>query len=136
MRLIHLLTTFMLAGILLSCSSKNEDADLKRPSNREVRQLYELATSDNFEKITAKMASCKDMPATYTEEMQNALKMHAQQIKQTKGGIKGFSVNDIEAFRSDDGYAADAHIQVEYNDSTTEEILFRLVYDNGKWILR
>ncbi|MBR1889156.1 MAG: hypothetical protein IJ816_00790 [Alloprevotella sp.] len=136
MNLSRLFVIAIFGALVISCSSKEEGKDLKYPSTKEVTALYKLATSEKYEDITKKMASCKDMPAEYVEEIQNALKQHAFAIRENKGGIRDFSINDIEAFSDKGEYATDALISVIYNDSTEEEVLFRMVFEDGKWFLR
>ena len=136
MKLFRRFVVMAIAALLMACNTKEPTKELKIPKESTVRNLYSLSISEEYDKLVSQIASCKGMPDTYVSEIVNAYRMRAERIRQIKGGTESFSITTIEPFNSNGEFAADVHIHVNYKDKSEEEVLFRLVFVEGKWMIR
>lgn len=120
-----------LSMAVAGCSHKSTDEDCGELTEMEALRLYELAAKGDFAGSVAAMESCDSTTDTYRKQMELRLKHHYTQMLKERGGYESASVTRMEMHTN--GRMANVFLQVTYADSTSEEVLFPLVFDGEHW---
>ena len=62
------------------------------------------------------------------------LQHHQNEIIKEKQGVNRVEV--IKTTMHDNNKMANVYLNVTFNDSSREEVIFPLVYENGKWLIQ
>lgn len=125
--------TILATILLFSCSERNELSEFSSSGARGAAEyFYELlsmgkgqAYVDNMQE-TASMDSCKY--AQFVDLMEQFL----HEEKELRGGILSAKANRDTMLDS----AAMVFMDVQFGDSTVEEIMLPVVYTRGRWWIR
>lgn len=92
---------------------------------------YKMQVNGQFQDYINAMKSCDSMPSAYQQRIVSMLRHHQKQIFKEKQGVKDVKVLRTEMHNNN--FMANVFLNISYNDNTTEEILFPMVYDGEKW---
>lgn len=92
---------------------------------------YNLRVSGRYADYVRAMASCDKATPAYRAGIEKMLRHHQTQINREKQGVSHVEVLRTEMHHGD--RLAQVFLQVTYNDSTKEEVLFPLVHDGQRW---
>jgi len=129
-------------GLLLAigCGRSEEKAraaEEKRPAlltEEEAMAVYRLYINKEYGRYAAQMQSCDDKPASYKQQMATLYKQHAADQKGDDGDVVDARVARIVP--QVEGKAAEAFLNLTYENGKTEEILLQFVHDGTAWRLR
>lgn len=133
-------STIILAFTLLfftNCGSKSnssEENENATPSDTIAIYYYNLRANGNFDEYIASMHSCLNTTDDYKQRMRRMLQHHYKEIQEEKKGTNRVQV--IKTTMHDNNKMANVYLNVVYNDSSHEEIIFPLIYENGKWFIQ
>lgn len=128
-----ILLLFLCVVGLSNCQNKNTDNPTP-PTEEDIIELYNLYLSEDWETYIKSMHSCKDKPKDYCEQMMMLHKQHLNDIKKETGGIDKVTIDHIEVNNRKD--IINIYLNVTYKNKKTEEILFPIVFSDGKWLVR
>lgn len=121
----------------LSCGERNTAApqsQIPLPTEKEICDYYNLYLQGDYLAFVAAMHSCDQKTSAYRMQMAELLKQHARMAEEKYGGVKSAKVQRIDSVKN--GCMVNAFLVVEYGDGRNEEILFPLVFVDGKWRLQ
>lgn len=119
---------------LIACGQGEKGDVPAPPAEQEVLDLYNLYVKGDYVGYVNAMHSCEKKTDDYRAQMVMLHKQHAAKAKAANGGVKSVALGRLEMH--DGGKMANAFINVSYNNNETEEIIFPLVYADGKWKIR
>ncbi len=123
------------AQLATSCgkakTASEKDTRRESPDSAAV-YYYRLAADGRFTEYVAAMHSCDNTTPEYRQRMETYLRDYHASLKEEKGGgVSAVSVTDKQL--SQDGKYARVFLSVKYKDGSTEEVLFPMVFADGKW---
>lgn len=93
-----------------------------------------LRINGQYKDYIKAMQSCDGTPPAYKQQMETLLRHHHHTILKDKKGISSVRVARKELY--DSLRMANVFLEVTYNDSSREEILFPLVLIGDIWRIR
>ena len=135
---IHFITIFTFLSLLLSSCGNNNDASKDENDGNRVDTMviyyYNLRANGHFNDYVASMHSCLNTTDNYKQNMIRMLQHHQNEIIKEKQGVNRVEV--IKTTMHDNNKMANVYLNVTFNDSSREEVIFPLVYENGKWLIQ
>ena len=127
------LLLLLFVGLLrLGCQEKAAGEGLTAaPPDTVALNFYNLRLAGRYADYVSAMASCDKATPAYRAHMEKMLRHHTAQVQREKGGVSHVEVLRTELHAGD--RLAQVFLQVTYNDSTREEVLFPLVLDGQRW---
>lgn len=126
------------ASLLLTSCGANNDAskgdDSQTMTDTMAVYYYKLRANGQYEDYVASMHSCLNTTNDYKQRMIRMLQHHQNEILKEKKGVNRVQV--IKTTMHDNNKMANVYLNVTYNDSSHEEIIFPLVSENGKWLIQ
>lgn len=124
----------MLCQVLLSCHRSG--ADMAKDKSGEGADsmavaCYKMQAEGRFDEYVKAMKSCDKMPADYQHRVVMMLRHHQKQVLEEKKGVKDVAVLRTEMHNQE--RMANVFLNVTFNDGTTEEVIFPMVYDGQRW---
>lgn len=92
---------------------------------------YRMQVEGRFDDYVTAMKSCDSMPADYKRRMVMMLRHHRQLVMKERKGVRSVSVLRTEMHNGD--RMANVFLKVVFNDGSSEEVLFPMVYDGLRW---
>lgn len=124
-----------LAPLATGCNkaktASEKDTRRESPDSAAV-YYYRLAADGNFAEYVAAMHSCDNTTPEYRQRMETYLRDYHSSLKEEKGGGAA-AVCVTGSQLSKDGKFARVFLSVSYKDGSTEEVLFPMVFADGKW---
>lgn len=95
--------------------------------------IYTLYVRGQYNEFVDHMASCKDKPQSYREQMAVLLKMRHQAQERQHEGVEG-----CRCIRRDERreHFCNAYIELRFKDGSSEQILVPFVEVGGKWLVK
>lgn len=124
----------LLAGCDSSRGKNNADGSPAEPEDTVAVYYYSLRTRGRFTEYVEAMQSCRNTTPDYKQGMVHMLKQH--QKEQEKAGRRVDRVRVVRKEMHNHNRMANVFLDIAYTDSTHEEILFPLVYDDGQWLIQ
>lgn len=135
-----MLVTKLCSCLFLAClalqSCHRSGADMAKDKSGEgvdsmAVACYKMQAEGRFDDYVKAMKSCDKMPADYQHRMVMMLRHHQKQVLEEKKGVKDVAVLRTEMHNQ--GRMANVFLNVTFNDGTTEEVIFPMVYDGQRW---
>lgn len=121
--------------IFSNCTSNTPgDSDTDLPQDTLAIYYYNLQANGHFDEYIEAMHSCKGTTPEYKQHIKKLLQQHFKEILQTKKGVHHVKV--VRAETNKQNNMANVFLNVTYNDSTQEEVMFPLVYVNNEWLIQ
>lgn len=122
-------------AMVASCGAKQSDTetDAQRAGlyDSTIVNYYMMGVEGQYGRYVASMQSCDGTTPAYKQQVELALKHRNDCVMKQKKGVKRVGVVRVEMHSGNT--MANAFLDVQFNDSSREEILFPLVLDNGHW---
>lgn len=121
--------------IFAACQEKPLKSDLNNgPSIEEIQHIYGHYIKGQYSDYIKHVASCKNKPRFYREQIINLYRQHDEQRKLEVGNIDSISVRHIEI--SPHAKHAKVFLIHHYQKAAPEEIILQMVYDEGAWHIK
>ena len=131
---IHKTLLLLLCVTVFSNCQSGDTNNPTPPTEEDIIGLYDLYINEDLDAYIEAVHSCKDKPKDYCEQMKMLLKQHLNDIKKETGGIEKATIDHIEVNNHKD--ILNVYLNVTYKNKKTEEILFPIVFSDGKWQVR
>ena len=129
----RLLSAFMCLFLLLSCSNRGSHERIApAPRDADVLRMYNLYVNRKFADYVREVHANRGMPDFYLEQMGWLIQQHADKKRAESGGVSEVKVERIEQR----GDYANVFLGVSYCDSSSEEILLPIVYEDDRWWIK
>ncbi len=133
----RMLTAICVSLILLisSCAPNDtENSSETAPTISEINHIYSHLIKGRYADYVKHIASCKDKPRFYREQMVNIHRVQAQQRETEMGKIDSITINRIEP-HSDTRHAT-VYLTHHYSNAPAEEVLLQMVYTENQWMIK
>ena len=121
--------------LISSCATNDaENSSETAPTKSEINHIYSHLLKGRYADYVKHIASCKDKPRFYREQMVNIHRIHAQQREAEMGKIDSISINRIET-HSDTRHAT-IYLTHHYSNAPAEEVLLQMVYTENQWMIK
>lgn len=130
---------FLLLGIyiMIACSNENNNHTNKDDTAFQdtiAVYYYNLQANGRFDEYVESMQSCQGTTPDYKQRIIKMLQQHQKEILKVKKGVS--HVQAVRTEMHNHNKMANVFLNVTYNDSSREEIIFPLVFDNGQWLIQ
>ena len=132
-----MLTAICVSLILLisSCATNDtENTSETAPTISEINHIYSHLIKGRYADYVKHIASCKDKPRFYREQMVNIHRVQAQQRETEMGKIYSITINRLEP-HSDTRHAT-VYLTHHYSNAPSEEVLLQMVYTENQWMIK
>ncbi len=132
---------FILSFIILtvvSCSEKQE----RDVAARMAKEYYDSLFAGNAAYFVAGTYLPDTVPDSYSEQLEANAKMFVARMNDEHHGVKEVRVlncvNDtiVSKDKRSSAYVADAYLVLCFGDSLNEEIVVRMIENNGRWLMK
>lgn len=130
---------FLLLGIYIITACSNENNNLTDKDDTAFQDTiavyyYNLQANGRFDEYVESMQSCQGTTPDYKQRIIKMLQQHQKEILKVKKGVS--HVQAVRTEMHNHNKMANVFLNVTYNDSSREEIIFPLVFDNGQWLIQ
>ncbi len=126
--------TFLLAVVAIMLSGCGKEAEPEKVVATTAKLYYDYLLDGRYDDYVAGIDGADSLPGNYKEQLRDNIKMFMARQRQLHKGIATFGIANAEI--DAESHTANAFLVVNYNDSTSEQIVVPLVERGGVWRMR